>query len=354
MVESDRTTGTLRFVGRLDGFLTNASSRPAAAVALDYVRAHLAAFGLSGDDLKTLRLRRDYVDVLGTHHLSWTQWAGGLQVFGQGLSASVTRDGRLVNVTGGPMRGLRAPAAGFRLSAGAAIAAARTGASAAVAAPQARDTASRVLFPTGRGARGAWQTITFVSPGEIDLSVVDDATGRVLYRKNLTDADTGVGKAWQFYPSDLVKKGEDLAKVVTFPVYDGTALSGNNAHVYTDVNDDNVPNPQDEIPANNGTSWKGYSAPLDFTTADQNCSTHRACTWDSTVANSWEDNLAHNAVQVYRFLNLYHQHLKQFPIGFTEAAGNFQQWNGTGQGLGGDPSRDRPPTAPTRATGSPT
>ena len=83
VVQSDRTTGTLRYVGSLDGYLTGASAGSAASVALDYVRAHLTAFGLSGGDLATLNLRRDYVDVLGTHHLSWTQSAGGIDLFGQ-------------------------------------------------------------------------------------------------------------------------------------------------------------------------------------------------------------------------------------------------------------------------------
>src|SRR5437762_5338940 len=124
---------------------------------------------------------------------------------------------------------------------------------------------------------------------------------------------------------------------VSFPVNDGSALDGNNAHVYTDIHDDNIPNPQDEIPAKHGTNWLGYGAPLNWNNPDQNCSTHRACTWDSTVAYSWQDNLAHNAVQVYSFLNQFHHQLKAKPIRFTEAAGNFQQQNSTGQGLGGDP-----------------
>ena len=107
VVSSDPTTGTLRFVGRLDGFLTGNSARPASSVVLDYVRAHLDAFGLRNADLRTLHLRKDYVDIGGTHHLSYVQRAGGLTLFGQGVRASVTSDGRLINVTGGPMRGLQ-------------------------------------------------------------------------------------------------------------------------------------------------------------------------------------------------------------------------------------------------------
>ena len=90
VIPSDPTTGTLRFVGRLDGFLTGTSARPASSVVLDYVRAHLDAFGLRNADLRTLHLRKDYVDIGGTHHLSYVQRAGGLTLFGQGVRASVT------------------------------------------------------------------------------------------------------------------------------------------------------------------------------------------------------------------------------------------------------------------------
>lgn len=94
LVDIDPLTGTPRQVARVDGFLTAASTRPAASVALDYVRANRAVFGLSDADLATLVLRKDYVDVAGTHHLSWEQKAGALTVFGNGLKANVAKDGR--------------------------------------------------------------------------------------------------------------------------------------------------------------------------------------------------------------------------------------------------------------------
>ena len=96
-------------VGLLDGFLTGPSERSAPAVALDYVRTHRIAFGLSRSDLRTFHLRRDYVDVGGTHHLAWVQRIGGVEVFPNGLEANVTEDGRLINVSGSPAAGLRAP-----------------------------------------------------------------------------------------------------------------------------------------------------------------------------------------------------------------------------------------------------
>ncbi|WP_163572963.1 M36 family metallopeptidase [Fodinicola feengrottensis] len=42
-------------------------------------------------------------------------------------------------------------------------------------------------------------------------------------------------------------------------------------------------------------------------------------------------------MQAFYFANVWHDHLQDAPIGFTEAAGNFQQVNSSGQGIGGDP-----------------
>src|SRR5262249_8551131 len=72
----DGMTGTPRFVGRLDGFLTGPSRQAAAKVALDYVRAN-AAFQV---DVSTLELAREYVSDDGTHHLWWRQVANGIPV----------------------------------------------------------------------------------------------------------------------------------------------------------------------------------------------------------------------------------------------------------------------------------
>ena len=125
VVQSDPLTGTLRMVGRLDGFLTARSTRPARTVAMGFVRSNLAAFGLTNADIKTFRLRQDYVDIAGVHHISWTQSKRGIQVFHNGLRANVTADGRLVNVTGSPVHGIRVASTVPRISSAAAIGAAR-------------------------------------------------------------------------------------------------------------------------------------------------------------------------------------------------------------------------------------
>ncbi|HEX5901736.1 MAG TPA: M36 family metallopeptidase [Actinomycetota bacterium] len=335
VVDDDPTTGTLRFLGRLDGFLTGPSDGSASAVALDYVRSHRIAFGLSRSDLRTFRLRRDYVDVGGTHHLAWVQRVGGVEVFPNGLEANVTEDGRLINVSGSPAAGLRAPSAAARLGAEAAIAAARVaGGGAAVRARG--DLAERVLFATGRGARLAWKTTTWVGH-DLLVTVVDAENGDVLWRTNLTRSDVpGTGQAVDFFPGASVPNGGGVEHQVSFPVVDGTALSGNNAHVGADVNDNGLIGPAEEIAASSGLDWN-YPATLNTGSVAQHCSADYPCTWDRLTPFSWEANRNHFGTQLYYLLNAFHDHLLAPPIAFTEAAGNFQVANPSGQGLGGDP-----------------
>ena len=323
VVQSDPMTGTLRMVGRLDGFLTARSARPARTVAMGFVRSNLAAFGLTNADIKTFRLRQDYVDIAGVHHLSWTQSKRGIQVFHNGLRANVTADGRLVNVTGSPVHGIRVAATAPRISSAAAIGVARADGGARVAAAQDSDWASLVLFPTGRGARLAWKTFTWPSTQQLNLSVVDAATGAVLYRQSLSSDATGTATAWEFYPSDLVPAGANTANPVSFPVDDGTRLFGPNAHVWSDVKDNNKPDAGEEISAVSGTDWS-MPAILNNSAASQGCSTARPCTWDRGVPFSWQANQAQNAAQVMYYLNKYHDHLAGAPYGFTAAAGNFE------------------------------
>ncbi len=329
VIESDPLTGTLRMVGRLDGYLTGPSRRPEKAVVIGYVRSNRTAFGLTNADLKTFRLRKDYVDISGVHHISWTQTKRGVPVFHNGLRAAVTNDGRLVNITGSPVHAIRIASAVPSISSDAAISAARVDGGATVAAAQSSDSASLVLFPTGHGARLAWKTFTWPNTQQLNMSVVDARSGSVLYRQSLTSDDTGTATAWEFYPSDLVPAGANVANPVTFPVVAGTKLSGDNAHVWADVKDNNKPDPGEEIPAVTGTDWS-MPAILDTTNAAQNCTTSRPCTWDKNVPFSWQANMAQNAAQVMYYLNKYHDHLAGAPYGFTAAAGNFEA-------AGGDP-----------------
>ncbi|MGZ4150735.1 MAG: M36 family metallopeptidase, partial [Actinomycetota bacterium] len=331
----DARTGTPRVVASLDGFLTGPSAAPPARVAMGYVRAHIDAFGLTASDLRSFVFLRDYVSVDGTHHLSWTQQAGGIRAFDNGLKANVTADGRLINLSGSPAHGLgvAGPDAHASLTAETAIARARADVGASTTSARG-DTAQLVWFHGGR-SRLAWQTFTNVSPDERDVSVVDATTGEVLWRANLVDTATGTGTAWEYSPSSAVTGVVADQQPVTFPVDSNAKLAGNNAHVYLDANDDNVPTSSDEVPSNGGLDWSS-TAEINTTTTGQNCAPKHPCTWNKNVSKSWQTNRTQDAVQVYHYLNEFHDWLEQPSIGFNEAAGNFQRTNSSGKGEGGD------------------
>ncbi len=195
--------------------------------------------------------------------------------------------------------------------------------------------ASLVLFHTGRGTSLAWQVNAAASSTADYVSVVDANDGSVLWRSNMVSFDqTGNGQVWEYYPSNLLGPGVGSQSAKQFPVVNGTKLAGNNAHVYKDVADDNAPVAGDEVPSSSGVTWN-YPATLDGSDFFNNCDQQWKCTWDSSTAFSWQANIKQNATQVYYYINQFHDHLKASPIGFNNAAGNFEVAD-PGAGIGHD------------------
>jgi Zn-dependent metalloprotease len=208
IVQMDGLTATPRRVARTDGFLTGRSTRSPSAIALDYVRGKPDVFGLSAAEVSGLTLRKDYVDIAGTHHLSFIQTVGGVPVFGNGLKAHVSKRGELIQVDGSPLASLPASVSPPSLTAQRARDAAvedtfgSSKASVVRSSGAARNTefsngdrANLVIFQGLSGPRTAWQTITM---REGYLHVVDAQSGKVLFRKSLVNADSGL--AWDNYP----------------------------------------------------------------------------------------------------------------------------------------------------------
>jgi extracellular elastinolytic metalloproteinase len=349
VLDMDGVTGTPRQVARLDGFLTGPRRGRPVDIALGYVRGHLAAFGLTAADLATLRLRLDYTDIAGIHHLSFVQTIGGTDVFGNGLRAHVTRDGALISVQGSPLAGAVAPAGSGRArvrTSAEAIGRARADLAERSTAPGPADVASEVLFATPAGLRRGWQTIT-MSAAHPAQHVIDALDGRVLYRRGLgaDEAPTGdrvkrpaTGVAYPYFPGadhggrqvpiDFTRRGW-LAPTAT-------VLSGNNTHTYADVDDSNGPDASEEIPPRHGKAWDYPLVPFHLPNVSF-CDNPWPCSWDPDTPFSWQTNRDQDGAQVFSFVNNWHDHLLAAPIGFTEAAGNFQVTNATGRGLGGDP-----------------
>jgi extracellular elastinolytic metalloproteinase len=349
VVDVDPLTGTPRVVARLDGFLTRPSPDDAAKVALDYVRARPAVFGLDEDDLGGLRLVRDYVDVLGVRHLVWAQTAGGIPLFGHGLRANVTADGRLVNVLGAPVPDLALPEGGPDLAGGGAVATALRDVGKPAVAPRALGAprgavrqsrfagghrAGLVLFFDGRGVRLAWHVTADADGDEVYSTLVDAASGAVLRRANKVEDIEG--RVHDYYPGAATG---GTATLRAFPAewHDGVDdwLEGPNAHVFLDYDDDDVADTgglfgAEDTPSNGIDRWD-YSFTA-FTAAQSFCAPMftSVCSWDSydngpfPQPPGWDANKRQNSVQVFYFVNNFHDWLEAAPIGFDAASGNFE------------------------------
>ncbi len=348
VIDIDPLTGTPANLTALDRFLTGPSSRPARSTALSYVRGHLAELGLRRSDLSTLQLRRDYVDPVGTHHLSWTQSLNGVPVFGNGLEAHVTKDGRLIAIQGSPVSGLGALAAGRSTTPALSATMARNTAvgdvgstampatqrasisrSATTSAWSNGDTAGRVWFVTTSGLHLAWDTFTKSVDGQAYTHVVDAHSGAVLYRRNLIDNDRGDAKVYDYYPG-AAHGGK--AKVVNFfqknwLTHKATWLQGPNVSAWADVNDDNLVNPREKtrIP---GKPGGGAQFTLRKFHRNTLCSKSFVCTWNPNKANSWQVNRKADVTNAFYLANNFHDYLARKPIGFTARAGNFERADG--------------------------
>ncbi|HET7128993.1 MAG TPA: M36 family metallopeptidase [Gaiellaceae bacterium] len=313
LVTLDPLTGTVRDAGRTDGFLTGPSGASASSIALDYVTKSASAFGLTAQGIQALSLSRDYVSIDGTHHLSYVQKINGVPVFGNGLKVNVAKDGRVINVVGSPLADTSTQTSSSSIAPGQAITNARADAGLESGALTS-DSATPVYFRTVDGTRIAYQT-TIGTGSQSYQSVVDGQSGQVLYRRSLVDYANGL--VLDNYPNapaggtvhtvDLTQNGWLSPTAQT--------LSGPNVHEYSDINDNNAPD--------GGEETKPGSYPITtFTPAA--CVPGFPCTWDPEAQNSWKKNEDQSAVQLFYFVNTWHDHLLAAPIGFTPAAGNFQ------------------------------
>jgi hypothetical protein len=335
VVDIDRLTGTPRVVARLDGFLTGPSAGEAKEVALGYVREHADVFGLDVSDFAALRLTRAYTDIGGTTHLRWVQTYEGIPALDNGLSASVTRDGRLVNVLGSPWRGLRLANVVPGLSAAAALEHSLHDAGAKLAPPRVlrraaaptRDTrfagghrAGLVFFTGPRGVRLAWRVLAHAKPTQVFDYVVDAETGEVLRRANLVDF--AQARVFDYYPGAANGGAAALQVIDPWLASGATTLAGPSAHAYLDVNSDNVAEevgPSSTSPA----TWDYPRTAFSYGAGGCPAGPYH-CAWNHTVAGSWGANKNQSATQLFYYVNTFHDHLAASPIGFNAAAGNFE------------------------------
>ncbi|TCC55882.1 peptidase M36 [Kribbella pittospori] len=350
VVEFDPNTGTPAQVSKLNGFLTGKSAKKATDVALGYVKAHPEVFKLSAADLGTLKLRKEYVDDLGTHHISWIQTVDGVEVFGNGLKANVTKHGELISLMGSPIAGLasqaqaRSAAAAPKVSAAAARTAAAEDMGATAKSATAKttgadvkwsngDSAQQVWFHTADGLRKGW--LTYVNAGGMNVysHVIDAQTGSLLYRKDLVNEGNGDALVQDNYPG-AAKGGTQRVENLIFnkwlPKNAKTLLEGTSVAAWADVNDDNQPNNGETVKVPGTKTGAEYKLVPFTTTASSFCSTSFVCTWDPAKPDSWKTNMNQDVTNAFYLASNFHDWLAKPPISFTPAAGSFDA-------AGGDP-----------------
>ena len=335
VVRLDPLTGTPSIVARLDGSLTGASSASAESIASDYLRANAAVFRL---DASALALAKSFTDVHGIRHLRFAQSLDGVPVLNGGVRVNVAADGRIVNVVGSPVTIVGGAATAPQVAAEAALGTALRDVGAAVVPWSSRaegdarrttvfasgDRAALGLYDTVEGLRLGWETIVR-SPAGLYRSVIDASSGAVLLRRSLTQDSTGL--AFDNYPGAATggtQRAYDLTGRGWLPA-GAKYLDGPNTHVWADVNDNNLADQTEEIdPSAIVRSARDWRWPLQrFFPPVAGCEVW-FCTWEPEHPGSWAKNADQSGQQLFVLLNRFHDHLEAAPIGFDNAAGNFE------------------------------
>jgi extracellular elastinolytic metalloproteinase len=343
VLDVNATTGTPRNLGKLNGFLTGKSPASAKSIALRYLRAHHAVLGLSARDLKTFRLTRQWSDIGGIHHLSFTQHARGIALFGNGLRANVAADGRLISIQGSPVAGLAHLAAAASTSPTLSASAARAASARDVGGSTAKvavrtlgkggartwtnhDYAKPVWFRTADGLRLAWST--YVQAGGDNLNyqhVIDADTGLTLYRHDTLANDNGDARVFENHPGAAAGGTQhvvNLIKAGFLPKNAKNLLDGRYVSAWSDYNDDDQPGANELVPVP-GTKTGSQFTFTPFPGVDPLCGKVTVCSWDPSTANSWRKNRRADTLQGFYFDSKFHNYLMHKPIGFTPQAGNF-------------------------------
>src|SRR5687768_60663 len=156
-------------LARLDGALTGPRAGDPAAIAQRYVRANLAALGLTDADLGTFGGLRRVPLAGGGVQVRWRQYHEGVPALDNELRVTVTADGSVLSVTGAPQHdlepSLEEPRIGAREALRAAGARSLPRVVGADSGPRRTtefaggDEAALVVFGEGDGARLAWRVL---------------------------------------------------------------------------------------------------------------------------------------------------------------------------------------------------
>jgi hypothetical protein len=308
-----------RLLIRRGSALTRPTAAPARRVARGYIAGHAAALGLDAADVATLGAPRVVRAPGGLRTVRFVGGVDGIGTFDSAVTVGIDRSGRVVSVAGRPAHRLAVPSA-FGRATGQAV-----GARTAVRGGPQRETrfgndfARLVIFAGPPHDRLAWH----VSLGDYD-GVVDARTGAVLRRHYLVKeaANAGVFPNYPGAKAGGAQVAVDFEKLGWLAA-GATKLSGPFVYAYADTLSIDDPGINGDVPR---TAAGDFVYPFKtFGTARPRCDVFAACSWDSSVHSSWQDNKNQTTVQTFFLDNLWHDHLQAPPIGFDKASGNFAE-----------------------------
>lgn len=390
----DVVTGTPRSVYTFQGFLTESSDSEPTAVIRGFLEANRELYGLTPQDLESLvPVRRSRSAgspalrqlVRPVHLMALDQRREGRQVYPASLVGAVDARGRLVSLSGEVVPGLdeavnadepeltaRQALDRAAASVGAAFVPSRHPLIQPPKGPERRQTFAGggvfgadvplrlVYFVVSRGSvRLAWEA-TLGKADDLFLYqvMIDAVTGEVLYRVSLTNFDT---PRWRVFaeqlstpatdprehmrlqdnpapfspgppaptglqgtpvPSQIVQtNGLPAASVQGWIPDGGMTTTGNNVQAYVVLSSNGVVDPEEQPDATmvdvGGTPTRTFDFPSDL-----------------TVSPTTQANRDAAITNFFFVANWFHD--RTFQLGFDEEAGNFQDVNFSGTGVGGD------------------
>ena len=328
-------------------FLTGPSDGDALDIAVRYLRANHAKYGLKRADVNFILTDRYTSSHNGVTHLYIRQAHRSLEVVGAEVNVNVAADGRIISfessfipnlaakVRDGVVRGaetsVKSAARTLGLQPPGRLKALerRGGADREVVfagdgISQESITASLVYQPTGSVVRLAWQLDIYEPDGDHWWNMrVDAATGKVLARDDYASHADGSYRVFEI-PKENPDEGDRTLQVNPATgasplgwITDGQTLTlGNNVLAYTDRDNNNLPDPDGFADGGAGLT---FDFPLDLDGPPEDYQ-------DAAVTNLFYwNNVIHDVLHGY---------------GFDEKSGNFQQDNfGPQNGKDGDPVR---------------
>jgi extracellular elastinolytic metalloproteinase len=334
-------TNTPRSLLKLDGALTGPSGAGRDAIARSFLRANAGALGLSASDVDALDPATRVDAPGGVRILRYGQSFHGIPTFDNGVRVALDRAGRVLGVTGSPQAGLSVASTTPELGAAAAMRALQRSVSTTRAmrvssGPSGARRTTRfatgeqarlTLFGARSGPRLAWRVDFRAGSSEHYDGIVDARTGRLLYRANRVKGYSA--RVFDYYagapqggdPTRL----QNLSDQTPLPWLPTTAtnLTGPYSHAWSDVNDDNVANPSEEVTPTGGDFQFSFVPFND--NGPPRCTPTHLCSWDPVGdRSSWQTNREQTTTEAFFLVSKYHDHLARSPIGFNAASGAFQ------------------------------